>query len=58
MYALLISPNNSLPTVMNMNSSFYPDMLQSGYEPIRTGCKKDIEAEFEEMILEYAEALD
>lgn len=58
MYALLTNPETHLPTVMNVNSFYYPDLIQKGYEPIVTGTKKEVNEIYEALIVEFASNLD
>lgn len=58
MYALLTNPETLLPTVINTNSFYYPEMIQKGYEPLLTGTKKEINEIYEQLIVEFASNLD
>jgi len=52
MFALLVNPENSLPTIVNVNSDAYFDMTFQGYQPIATGYRKQLETIEEEMLSE------
>lgn len=52
MFALLVNPENSLPTIVKVNSDAYFDMTFQGYQPIATGYRKQLETIEEEMLSE------
>lgn len=58
MYALLSKNESYLPTMVNMNSFNFPDYVQSGYEIIQSGTKREIKEIYEELIVEFASNLD
>lgn len=53
-HALLISPVSQLPTVISTNSHSYPELIQSGYQAIQFGTKKELDEIEAEMIYEFA----
>ena len=48
----------TLPTVININDQHYPDFIMSGYEEIERGTKREMNTLYEEMIIEYASAVN
>jgi hypothetical protein len=52
-YALLVKENGSLPTMINEQSSYFCDFIQSGYEIIKEGTKIEIEDEYQEMMQQF-----
>lgn len=54
----LIQKDGGLPSAVNQSSENFPDFIQSGYSILNEGTKRDMEKEWDELILEYAEALD
>ena len=58
MWALIQKKENTLPTMVNQSSPYFPDYIQSGYEILKEGTKRDMEREWDEMIVEFAQALD
>lgn len=58
MYALITKSENYLPTMVNMNSNSFPDFVQSGYEILKEGTKREIEKEYDELIVEFASNMD
>lgn len=49
---LLLAPETNLPTVISMNSKYYPDFIMKGYTQVDTGHKTDLEEIEEEMLKE------
>ena len=58
MFALLISPVNSLPTVVNTQSQTFVDLTFAGYKVEKQGSKKNIEREYEERMEEFVNELE
>lgn len=57
-HALLISPVSQLPTVVNTNSLVYAELIQSGYQTIQTGTKRQLQALEEELMQDFAMELE
>ena len=57
MYAL-IQKENGLPSVVNESSDHFPDFIQAGYEILQEGTKREIEAAYDDLIVEFAAAMD
>ena len=58
MWALIQKTENGLPTMVNQSSEFFPDYIQSGYEIIKEGTKREIESEYDSLIVEFANEID
>lgn len=57
MHVLLISPVSQLPTVVSTQSHVYAELMQSGYQPIQTGTKRELEALEEELMQDFCAEL-
>lgn len=58
MHILLLSPTSRLPTIVSMQSHFYPELMQQGYQPIQTGTKRQLQEIEEELLLEFVDELE
>lgn len=58
MHVLLLSPTSQLPTIVSMQSHYYPELMQQGYQHIQTGTKKQLEEIESEMMGDLYAELD
>lgn len=58
MFALLISPVNSLPTVVNTQSPTFAALQMAGYKVEVEGSKKNIEKKYEQLMEEFDHDLE
>lgn len=57
-HVLLVSPTSGLPTVISQNSHAYPELIQSGYQAIQFGTKRELTEIESEMMADYVEELE
>lgn len=57
-YALLISPVSQLPTVTSTKSHSYPELIQSGYQVIQYGNKRELTEIEQEMMADFVNQFD
>jgi hypothetical protein len=56
MYCVLTKNDvGNLPTVISKNDKYFPDYIQSGYEIVAHGSKKEMETIAEEMLTAFAD---
>ena len=59
MYAVIQNVDKGyLPSIVNMNTETYPDLIMAGYDTIQTGTKREMMELMEEMIMDYAALCD
>lgn len=58
MWALIQKNENGLPTMVNESSEHFPDFVRSGYEILKEGTKREIETEYDSLIIEFAALMD
>ena len=58
MWAIIQKSETGLPTMVNQSSEHFCDFIQSGYEIIQQGTKRECEAIWDEMVQEFASLLD
>jgi len=57
-HVLLISPTTQLPTIVSMQSHFYPELMQAGYQVERFGTKKELTTLEEELMESFVSDLE
>lgn len=55
MYSILIAPESSRPFIISQNTYIYVEYMDSGYEQIASGTRKELEIILEEAISAYAD---
>lgn len=55
MYSILIKPESNLPFIISRNTLLYCDYIDSGYQEITVGTKKELMLILDECIVAYAD---
>ncbi len=57
-HALLLNPTNGLPVIVNQFSTDYAQLAFMGYTPIKTGTRKELEIEEQQIMEEFCAELE
>lgn len=55
MYSILISPGSNRPFIISQNTTLYLEYIDSGFEQIAIGTKKELNLILDECIMAYAD---
>ncbi len=53
MYSILINPESNHPFIISQNTYLFIEYMDSGYEQVAHGTRKEMEAILEEVLISY-----